>query len=377
MANILIIDDNEIFCEMLSEMVKDLGHEVSCAYTIKDGLEATASGEFEVVFLDVRLPDGNGLDILPNIKAMPSAPLVIIITGAGDPDGAEMALKNGAWDYVEKQTSIKQIMLPLARAVQYQQEKKGQGHANNIHKERHGRIIGLLGAKGGVGTTTIAINVATVLAQKKKNVIAFELKFGVGTFSLTMNQSPTHNLTNLLELDLESLNSTILTNYLHSSMPGLRILFGPQKASEIKGIAPEQVVAVIKGLASLADYLLIDLPADFSEACCAAIKCCDQVILITEREQFSVRSGKHVMESLGAWGISKTLIKGIVTTRIILPMMMKIENIKSHLDCEILGVIPYSVEACSMSQISGQPIVLFQQDNNAAVSLIEIANKLS
>ena len=45
MANVLIIDDNEIFCEMLSEMVKDLGHEVSCAYTIKDGLEATASGD--------------------------------------------------------------------------------------------------------------------------------------------------------------------------------------------------------------------------------------------------------------------------------------------------------------------------------------------
>ena len=49
-------------------------------------------------------------------------------------------------------------------------------------------------------------------------------------------------------------------------MPGLRILFGPQKAGEIKEISPEQVVAVIKGLASLADYLVIDLLSDFSEA---------------------------------------------------------------------------------------------------------------
>jgi MinD-like ATPase involved in chromosome partitioning or flagellar assembly len=325
----------------------------------------------------VRLPDGNGLEVLPNIQGMPSAPLVIIITGAGDPDGADLALKNGAWDYIEKQTSIKQIMLPLARAVQYQQGKKGRGPSNNLQEEKQGKIIGFIGAKGGVGTTTVAINVASVLAQKKKNVIAVELKLGCGTFSLIMNQLPTHNLTNVLELDPESLNPAILKDYLSSSIPGLRILFGPQKASEIKDITPEQVVAVIRGLASMADYLVIDLLSDFSEACRAAVKCCHQVILITEREQFSVRSGKQVMELLPAWGVSNNSIKGVVTTRIILPMMMKIENIKSHLDCEILGIIPFSEEACSMSQISGQPIALFHQDNIAAISLIEIADKLA
>ncbi len=377
MANVLIIDDNEIFCEMLSEMVKDLGHEVSCVYTIKDGLEAAAAGTFEVVFLDVRLPDGNGLEVLPDLKGMPSAPLVIIITGAGDPDGADLAIKNGAWDYIEKQTSIKQIMLPLARAVQYQQGKKGRDPSPNVHEEKQGKIIGFVGAKGGVGTTTVAINVASVLAQKKNNVIAVELKLGCGTFSLIMNQSPTHNLTNLLKLDSGSIDPTILKDYLHSAIPGLRILFGPQKAGEIKEISPEQVVAVIKGLSSLADYLIIDLLFDFSEASRAAVKCCDHVILITEREQFSVRSGKHVMELLAVWGISKSLIRGVITNRIIMPMMMKIESIKSHLDCEIIGVMPFSEEACSMSQISGQPITLFHKDNIAAISLIEIADKLA
>jgi MinD-like ATPase involved in chromosome partitioning or flagellar assembly/CheY-like chemotaxis protein len=376
MANVLIIDDNEIFCEMLSEVVNDLGHEVSCVYTIKAGLEAAAAGTFEVVFLDVRLPDGNGLEVLPNIKGMPSAPLVIIITGAGDPDGADLAIKNGAWDYIEKQTSIKQIMLPLARAVQYQQEKKGRGPANDIHEEKQGKIIGFVGAKGGVGTTTIAINVASVLAQKKKNVIAVELKLGCGTFSLIMNQSPTHDLTNLLKLESGSIDPTILKDYLHSAMPGLRILFGPQEAGEIKEISPEQVVAVIKGLASMADYLIIDLLFDFSEASRSAVKCCDHVILVTEREQFSVRSGKHIMELLAIWGISKSLIRSVVTNRIMLPMMMKIESIKSHFDCEIIGIIPFSEEACSMSQISGQPITTFHKDNIAAISLTEIANKL-
>jgi pilus assembly protein CpaE len=157
-------------------------------------------------------------------------------------------------------------MLSLARALQYQQEKKGKFLSNNSHDEKQGKIIGFLGAKGGVGTTTVVLNVASALAQKKKNVIAVELKPCCGTFSLIMNQFPTHNLANLLKLDPESLSPSILKDYLHSSMPGLRIMFGPQNAGEIRGIAPEQVAPVVKGLASLAEYLLIDLLMDFSEA---------------------------------------------------------------------------------------------------------------
>ena len=103
MANVLIIDDNEMFCEMLSQMVTDLGHQVSYVLTLGKGLETAISGKYEVIFLDVQLPDGNGLEILPKIREIPDSPEVIIITVAGDQNGAELAMKNGAWDYVEKQ----------------------------------------------------------------------------------------------------------------------------------------------------------------------------------------------------------------------------------------------------------------------------------
>lgn len=73
MANVLIIDDNEMFCEMLSQMVTDQGHQVSYVFTREEGLETAISGRFEVIFLDVRLPDGNGLEILPKIREIPTA----------------------------------------------------------------------------------------------------------------------------------------------------------------------------------------------------------------------------------------------------------------------------------------------------------------
>ncbi len=126
MARILIIDDDELVGEMLSLTVEDMGHETSCATTLKGGFDEAAAGDFDVVFLDIRMPDGNGLDLLPKFRELPSHPEVIIITGLGDPDGAELAIKNGAWDYIEKSSSTKEMALPLARALQYREEKQAR-----------------------------------------------------------------------------------------------------------------------------------------------------------------------------------------------------------------------------------------------------------
>jgi two-component system NtrC family response regulator len=123
MADVLIIDDDKGFCYTLTQVIEPMGHGVTCVHTLRDGLREIASGSFDIVFLDVMLPDGNGIDILPQIHAAPSRPEVIIITSRGDPDGAELAIRNGAWDYIQKPSSIKQIILPFVRALQYRKER--------------------------------------------------------------------------------------------------------------------------------------------------------------------------------------------------------------------------------------------------------------
>ena len=126
MAAILIIDDDRIFCDVLSRAIGRLGHTVTFSLTLKEGLEMVSSQEFDVVMLDVQLPDGNGLTAISKIRVKPSPPEVIIITGTGDPDGAELAIKWGAWDYVEKPASIEAMTLPLIRALEYRREKQGR-----------------------------------------------------------------------------------------------------------------------------------------------------------------------------------------------------------------------------------------------------------
>ncbi len=124
MANVLIIDDDQGICGMMVELVKSMNHKGSYALTLKDGLQKVAGGNYDVVFLDVQMPDGNGLEVLPQIRDSSSVPEVIIITGAGTSDGAEIAVKNGAWDYLQKPLSPKKILLPLNRVFQYRDSLK-------------------------------------------------------------------------------------------------------------------------------------------------------------------------------------------------------------------------------------------------------------
>jgi two-component system NtrC family response regulator len=126
MAQVLIIDDDPLIGDLLSMVFKRMDHETTVALTLEAGLQQVYAGCMDVVFLDVNLPDGNGLGLLPEISRAPCRPEVIIMTGAGDPEGAELAIKSGAWDYLEKgQASTQVMMLALTRALQYRHDKKG------------------------------------------------------------------------------------------------------------------------------------------------------------------------------------------------------------------------------------------------------------
>ena len=123
MAKVLIIDDDELFCQLLFSALEKDGYVISCAHRLKDAMQLVSTESFDVVFLDVRLPDGNGLDKLSEIRHTASEPEVIILTGDGTADGAELAIKSGAWDYIQKPSSISAMTLPLIRALQYREEK--------------------------------------------------------------------------------------------------------------------------------------------------------------------------------------------------------------------------------------------------------------
>lgn len=124
MARILVVDDDDFLRGMLSRHLSYMNHQVFLAANCQECLEKISENELDLVILDVRLPDGSGLDLVSRIRTSGKvSPEVIIITGEGDADGAEMAISSGAWDYIQKPVSPGNITLPITRALQHQEEK--------------------------------------------------------------------------------------------------------------------------------------------------------------------------------------------------------------------------------------------------------------
>jgi two-component system NtrC family response regulator len=213
MGKVLVIDDDELHSEMLSDMIGNMGHTVALAFTAEAGLREAGAKEYDIVFLDVQLPDGNGLELLPEIQAAPSAPEVIIITGFGSPDGAELAIKNGAWDFIEKPFRQKMIELPLTRALQYRESKKRAREPLVLKREE---IIG-----DSPIMNACLERVARAAASDAPVIITGETGTGKELFARAVHNNSSRSGNVFVTVDCASLPSTIIES----------ILFGHEKGA--------------------------------------------------------------------------------------------------------------------------------------------------
>jgi two-component system NtrC family response regulator len=209
MARILIIDDDPMMCDVLSRAVRGVGHDAVYAFTLTEGLREAAKGRFDVVFLDVQMPDGNGLEVLPKMRRMPSSPEVIIMTGRGDPDGAELAINSGAWDYIEKPASVVNMTLPLVRALQYREEKQSRVLGDGVKALNRGGII------GNSPLMKVALDLLAQAADSDLNVlISGETGTGKELFALAIHNNSARSAKPFVVLDCSALPETLVESML-------------------------------------------------------------------------------------------------------------------------------------------------------------------
>jgi two-component system, NtrC family, response regulator len=122
-AKILIVDDDPKICQFLADLLDSIGHVTVASQSIAEARQAALANRFDLVLLDLDLPDGNGLTLLPELTASPGKPEVIIVTGTGNTQGAKIAFKYGAWDFIQKPFTMEEVSLPIKRAMEYRHEK--------------------------------------------------------------------------------------------------------------------------------------------------------------------------------------------------------------------------------------------------------------
>jgi DNA-binding NtrC family response regulator len=114
---ILIIDDEAQLRRSLFLILKLCNYQVTCAENAREGLQMLADGEYDLLFLDVKLPDGNGLSLLPTILQMHPALPVIILTAHGEQTAASEAVKMGARAYLLKPIDPEDILARVEESL--------------------------------------------------------------------------------------------------------------------------------------------------------------------------------------------------------------------------------------------------------------------
>lgn len=117
MPKILIIEDDTAFCQMLQKFLTKNGFAVSISYSIKEAEDLLTKSSFDIILSDVRLPKGNGVTLLPQVKRDSPATQVILMTGYAEVKTAVNAIKKGAFDYISKPFTPEEILSVIKDAL--------------------------------------------------------------------------------------------------------------------------------------------------------------------------------------------------------------------------------------------------------------------
>jgi DNA-binding response OmpR family regulator len=108
-SSVLVVDDERPVCDLLKDFLIREGYDVHVAYTALDALQSMDRHQPEIVLLDIRLPEMDGVECLRRIRASKSHPAVIMVTAVEDENVGRECLNLGAFEYVTKPVSLDRL----------------------------------------------------------------------------------------------------------------------------------------------------------------------------------------------------------------------------------------------------------------------------
>ncbi len=366
MAKLLIVDDDVFFNRALEQYFKKAAYEVVAAFNGEEALAKVQSESPDLVILDVMMPDIDGFEVCRRLRADPkhSHLPVLMFTALTQIRNKISGFEAGADDYITKPAHFPEVAARVEALLR-----------RVTRPALKATSIGCLGAKGGVGTTTLAVNVGVAMAKQAEIILA-ELRPHYGTAGLLLGATVRANLMNLLERDAETLSQDVLGMHLTPHCSGLRFLAGPQDSRRALTIPAIHARVIVEGLKTMANYLLLDLPPCPTAASEEALRLCEMALLVTEPEPSSLTAARAQMAFLKGLGFGPANLGLVVVTRARSAVNLRIPEVENYLDHDVMGVIPPSPEACFDGVRLGVPIVLSHQEDLAAMAFEELAKRL-
>jgi CheY-like chemotaxis protein len=367
---ILLVDDDVDTLKLIGLMLQRRGYQITAAQNGTLALAKAESDLPDLIILDVMMPDIDGYEVCRRLRANPTtAPIPVIMFTAKTQLGDKVAgFQAGADDYLTKPihpaelaSHVEAILLRSARA-------------RETTPTMTAHALGFIGSKGGVGTTTLAVNIAVALAQdvgQGKRVIMAEFVSGSGSAGLQMGFTRPAGLSMLMARSVEELNLHAVESSLVAHTSGIRMLLAPSEPRS--GLLPApQAAATVQQLGRLCDYLIFDLGNGLDDAACSVIKQCRYTVLIAEPQRVSLVLAQTMIAQLEAMQILRDHIGLVLFNRAPSAATVTKSTVEGMLG-EVISVIPAAPELAFQATEKGAPLYLMQPGSLVSSQIRDLA----
>lgn len=368
-AKILLADDDPVLQKLISNTLKLEHHEVILAVNGQQALELIHSEKPDLVILDIMMPVLNGLDVCAELRRHPETETlpVIILSGLGQVQEKIAGLRAGADEYLTKPIDPRELLTRVEMLLERHRILRQRALGKTA------RVFSIIGAKGGVGVTTLAANIATRLAQENHDVVLVEFRPDFGTLAAHFNVKPTYSLASLRPLEAVAITEQIVNRLLVKTDNGVRLLCGPQKGDESGPFAAHLGATLLGRLTAMCDYVVVDLPPLLDEAAGLVLKSSDLILLVLEPELTSVIAASHRLAQLTA--LSNTLTTHVVVVNR-QGMLLSLREIENRLGVTLSDVLPSAAEAMNVAVQFGIPLVISQTQHPYTERIAELVKRL-
>lgn len=369
-CSVLLVEDSSDSAMLVNHFLsasKIAEFRVVRAATLQAAREALGRERFDAVLLDLNLPDSRGLETFVRIRELAHGAAIVILTAVEDEAVATTAIGHGAADYLIKGEVGGE---GLARRIRFAVERN---RAATVVPEPlpAGKITVLVGAKGGVGVSTMAINLGAALSRRERSVILLELRSHGGTLAGMLGVTPPQTLEAMPEFGgAGSMESA-----------WLKLPFGPHLLAASSQVEPHGtwepggVEAMLNKAAAAADHVLVDGTLALPHLLKPAVARGSFTLLVLEREPVSIELASRVTGPVGAWSARANCLGAALVNHVPFLDTAPLPAIRAQLNCGIVGVIPPAREMLQSFRRQG-PITVIQPGAPVSMAFEELAARL-
>jgi len=370
---ILIADDDVETLRLIGLMLQRQGFEIAAATNGAQALEMSQTASPDLIILDVMMPDMDGYQVTRRLRQDASTAdiPILMFTAKSQVEDKVTGYEAGVDEYITKPIHPAELVARVKALL-----SRAKSRPSTPSAER-GYMIAVIAPKGGLGASTLTLNLAISYAQRvKSEVIAAEMRPGHGSWAQDLGYNAKEGLNNLLKAKpFEIRNNIVESELVRTTYNGVRLLLADSEISDVDLVgASAQLEAVVRTLPFLAPMVFLDIGVPVLPKLDRVLAFCDEVMLITEPFPASIRGTKRYIQELGNCGFGKSKLLSIVMiNRIRADIQLTITQVQESLGQTVAQVIPPVPEIAYQAALQYLPIVKLQPDGLIAQQFKRLA----